>query len=190
MKAKTKLTKRAATKKGATTKKAVAKKVGTKKAATTRRAGAKKAGAKKAVASRAPAKRVSVTAKVSPLKGMPVTDWVKAKTSGWQTEAIVVLLEVAAKAAPKATVSIKWGQPVIEHRGPIAWVKAAKAHVAIGFWRGRELTGGERLEGSGERMAHLKVSSPAAIDAKWIGALVQEAASLNERLGDPSKPAR
>jgi hypothetical protein len=149
---------------------------------------AKKVAAKKAPTKKAaPAKRASATLKVSPLKGMPVSDWVKKKTSGWQTEVIGVLLEVAAKAAPKATVSIKWGQPVIEHNGPVAWVKPAKAHVAFGFWRGRELTGGARLEGSGDRMAHVKIASPDALDAKWIAAMVREAVSLNERLGDPSK---
>ncbi len=152
----------------------------------------KQKSAKAKTKAKAPAKKVAsrMTAKVSPLKGMPVADWVKAKTQGWQTEVIVRLLEVAAKAAPKATVSIKWGQPVIEHNGPLAWVKPAKEHVAFGFWRGRELAGGDRLDGSGDRMAHVKIASPDALDAKWIGALVREAVQLNERLGDPSKRTR
>ena len=53
------------------------------------------------------------TPKVSPLRGMPVEEWLKVKASGWQADVASRLIAMAAKAAPKAAVAIKWGQPVI-----------------------------------------------------------------------------
>jgi len=58
------------------------------------------------------------TPKVSPLRGVPVDEWVKTKTSGWQAAVVQRLIEVAQKAAPDTTLSIKWAQPVFEHNGP------------------------------------------------------------------------
>jgi hypothetical protein len=91
-------------------------------------------------------------------------------------------------AAPDATVSIKWGQPVFDIDGPFAFVRAAKAHVTLGFWRGRDLKDSKGiLEGEGDRMAHVKLASEAAMDRKTLEAFVREAARLNREKGDPTK---
>lgn len=118
-------------------------------------------------------------AKVSPLKGMPIADWLKQHVTGWQVEAVSLLLDVAAKAVPEASVSIKWSQPTFELKGPFAFIKPAKAHVTFGFMRGAELSSMPEAFGTGERMRHLKFTSVEEIDPKLIAKLVKEAAKLN-----------
>ncbi len=128
-----------------------------------------------------------MTAKVSPLKGMPVTAWVTAKAKGWHGEVVKALLALVTRVVPDATVSIKWGQPVFDLCGPIAWVKPAKAHVSFGFWRGAELTDHAGVLEGGSRMRHVKITSPTELDAEVITAFLIEAARLNVKLGDPTK---
>jgi hypothetical protein len=152
----------------ATTKKATVKK-------TTKRAATKKA------------KPASKTAKVSPLRGMAVADWLKHKTAGWQTKVIARLLALVAKAAPDATVTIKWAQPVFELNGPMAYIQVAKAHVTFGFWRGAELADPAGLLEGGDRMKHVKIKEAGAIDETQLAAFVRAAADLNRAKGDPTK---
>ncbi len=154
-----------------------------------KKAPAKKAPAKKAPAKKAPAKKSArrMTAKVSPLKGMPVTAWVAAKAKGWHGEVVKALLALVTRVVPDATVTIKWGQPVFELGGPIAWVKPAKTHVSFGFWRGAELTDHAGVLEGGSRMRHIKITSPMELDADVITAFLIEAARLNVKLGDPTK---
>jgi hypothetical protein len=127
------------------------------------------------------------TPKVSPLRGMPVEAWVKAKANGWQNEVVMRLLAMARKVAPRAAVSIKWGQPVIEENGPVAFIKVAKAHVTFGFWRGADLTDSKGVLEGGERMKHAKITSLGALDEKTLSVLLREALVLNRKEGDPTR---
>lgn len=128
--------------------------------------------------------------KVSPLRGTSVDAWVESKAKGWQLDCVERLLALLRAAIPDATVSIKWGQPVVESNGPLAFVRVAKAHVTLGFWRGAELKDPKGLlEGEGTRMAHLKIKEDDAVDAKRITAFAKEAAKLNRAKGDPTKRA-
>jgi hypothetical protein len=144
----------------------------------------KRAAGKPKVAKRAAARKV---AKVSPLKGMPVAEWVKTKMKGWQSDVVSRLLAAAGRAAPDATVSIKWGQPVFEHGGPVAFIKPAKAHITFGFWRGAELKDAAGILEGGSRMKHMKIDSPAALDEARVVAYFREAVELNRRKSDPTK---
>ncbi len=130
------------------------------------------------------------TPKVSPLRGMALEDWIKARSSGWQTEAIERLLVVIRTAAPEATIAIKWGQPVLEDHGPIAFIKVAKAHVTLGFWRGAELPDPKSVLNGGEVMRHMKVTSADGIDEVSITRFVQRAVRLNRTKGDPTRGRR
>ena len=128
------------------------------------------------------------TAKVSPSKGMTVDAWVKAKTKGWQGEMVNKLLKVARSAAPGAEIAIKWNQPVLVHNGPVAYIKPASAHVTFGFWRGGELDDPEgMLEGSGDRMKHIKLRGPHDARHPAVRGFVRHAASLNRAKGDPTR---
>jgi hypothetical protein len=143
--------------------------------------------AKKKTATKSTAR---LTPKVSPLRGMPVDAWVDAKASGWQKAVISRLIRLVKRAAPGASVSIKWGQPVFEHHGPMAFIKPAKAHVTFGFWRGAELSDDAGVLEGGERMKHVKITSLDALDEELLAALVREAAALNGSRGDPTRSPR
>jgi hypothetical protein len=128
-----------------------------------------------------------VTPKVSPLRGMSVEDWVATKTEGWQKSVVTRLVRLVKRVAPEATVAIKWGQPVFEHHGPMAFIKPAKAHVTFGFWRGAELTDAAGVLEGGERMKHVKVTSLGGLDEPALETFVREACALNASKGDPTR---
>jgi hypothetical protein len=120
-------------------------------------------------------------------QGVTVDDYV-AKVAPWQRTIIEKLREVVMAAAPSANESIKWGQPVYEHKGPFAYIKAHAAQVNFGFWRGAELEDGKRmLQGEGERMRHVKILETHVIDELALAAFVKQAVALNDKKGDPTK---
>lgn len=124
--------------------------------------------------------------KVSPLRGMPVDDWIQSKTSGWQSEVVRRVAAVVERAAPDATCSIKWAQPVWEHGGPVMFLKPAKAHVSIGFWRGNEIVDPAGVLERGGRMGHFKLRGPGEPDEAALAAMVKDAVRLNKEKGNPS----
>jgi hypothetical protein len=128
------------------------------------------------------------TPKVSPTKGMAVDAWIEQQVDPKHRELVKDLLGLARKAAPKATLSIKWNQPVLDCGGPLVFVRAAKAHVTIGFWRGSELRAPAGvLEGAGDRMRHIKIAATDELDDKLVMDLVKQAVKLNAAKGDPTR---
>ena len=151
---------------------------------------AKKPAAKQTRAAKQPVRRATAkaraVAKVSPLKGTSVTDWVK-RLPKEQAAIVGTLLTLAESAAPDAKATIKWAQPVFELNGPFAYIKAAKAHVTLGFWRGTELDDPRGLLGGGDRMKHVRLATLADVDRATLSAWIAEAARLNRTKGDPTK---
>ena len=118
-----------------------------------------------------------------------VDEYVKG-LEGWQAEAVSTLRKIMRKAAPKATESMKWAQPVYEENGPFCHITAFKSHVNFGFWRGADLPDPLGiLEGSGGRMRHVKLTRVKDIKQKAFQDLVKAAVKLNRTLGDPTKSA-
>ncbi len=106
----------------------------------------------------------------------------------WQAEIVSQVREIVLQAAPQAKESIKWAQPVYESGGPFAYMKAFKKAVNFGFWRGVDLDDPKGvLEGSGEKMRHVKLNSLEDIDEAQLTKFVKQAVELNEALGDPTK---
>jgi hypothetical protein len=139
-----------------------------------------------AKAARAKRAAPAPTPRRSPIYGMTIADFIRDKLTGWQAEAVALLATIIREAAPDAEGTVKWGQPVFELAGPFAYIKPATAHVSLGFWRGAELEDPEGvLEGDGERMRHVKISSLRAIDATILSPLVQRAVLLNREQGSP-----
>ncbi len=129
-----------------------------------------------------------VSAKLRTTGTGPNVDDYMTKVAPWQRAIIEKLREVVVTAAPHATESIKWGQPVYEHKGPFSYIKAHAAQVNFGFWRGAELEDPKRmLQGEGERMRHVKIIENHIIDDVSLVALVKQAVSLNDKKGDPTK---
>ena len=161
--------------KKAATKKTAAKKAPAKKAAT------KKAATKKTAAKKTPARKSARSA------GMTVSDFVK-KLGDWRGEVVSELRSLIKSAAPEATESIKWGQPVYEAAGPFAYINAFKKHVNLGFWRGAELLDPKGMfKGSGSRMRHIELKGMADLDRPILEAMVRTAVGMNRAKGDPTK---
>jgi hypothetical protein len=136
----------------------------------------------------APAKVKAAPAKSykeSPLKGMPIEEWLRTEVSGWQRDLIEKLVALTRKAAPKATISIKWRQPTLEANGPFAFIKPAKAHVTFGFFRGTELADptGLLVQKDGARMKLIRYTSDGPIDARALSALIKDAVAQNLEKG-------
>lgn len=101
------------------------------------------------------------------------------------------LREVVRSAAPAATESIKWGQPVYDENGPFVALKAFPRWVTLTFWRGASIvetqdTGG-LLEGDGDRMRHARFKSVDEINEASVAAIIKKAVALNRELGDPTR---
>jgi hypothetical protein len=120
-------------------------------------------------------------------RGMTVDDYA-AKRPPAIASIIQELRRIARAAAPEATETIKWGQPVYEQDGPFAFIKAASHHVSFGFWRGAALDDPDAiLEGSGEVMRHTKIREDSGIPSGALTPMIRQAVRLNEELGDPTK---
>lgn len=105
-----------------------------------------------------------------------------------QAEIVSALRALVRSAAPKAVETVKWAQPVYEHGGPMIFIKAHKAHVNFGFWRGAEMADpGGLLQGDGDRMRHIKLISRRDIRPTAFKALVRQAVRLNTARGDPTR---
>ena len=127
------------------------------------------------------------TTKVSPVKGKTVA-WYVGTLEDWQAEIANQLDTLIRAAAPKASASIKWAQPVYELEGPFCFIKAAKNHVTVGFWRGVELDDEQGiLEGAGSKMRHVKLTSVDDIQKTVFKRMVKQAVKLNKELGDPTR---
>jgi hypothetical protein len=147
----------------------------------------KKKKKKTTTAKKKPAPKKRATLAVSPLKGTSVDDWAK-KLTGWQADALKIIRALVTRHAPGSRLVMKWGQPVWEQNGPFAWLRPAAKHVSFGFWRGAEMEDPEgHLEGDGDRMRHLKVTSATDLKTLPIEGFVKQAVDLNGAKGDPTK---
>ena len=107
---------------------------------------------------------------------------------GWKTDTAGRIREIITNAAPEAKESIKWAQPVYELNGPFCYMKAFKNSVNFGFWRGIDLDDPKGLlQGTGEKMRHVKLTGIKDIDEETFTAYVKQAVRLNLEKGDPTK---
>ncbi len=165
--------------------KKVAKKVVVKAKLVAKSKPAPKPALKPAKAAKAPKAKASEP-KVAPREDS--VDGYLTKVAPWQRAVIEKLRTIVKASTPNASEVYKWGQPVFEHKGPFAYVKAHAAQVNFGFWRGADLDDPKRmLQGEGERMRHVKILETHIIDETIFGGFVRQAFSLNDKKGDPTK---
>jgi hypothetical protein len=111
-----------------------------------------------------------------------------AQLEGWQGEIVSELRNIVLAAVPEAEEAIKWAQPVYSVNGPFAYIKAFKNSINFGFWRGVDIDDpGGLLQGSGEKMRHVKIVSLDDIDEPAFIDFAQQAVKLNLTKGDPTK---
>jgi hypothetical protein len=106
----------------------------------------------------------------------------------WQAQIVSSVRQVLNQAAPEADEAIKWAQPVYSSNGPFAYIKAFKNSVNFGFWRGVDLKDPKGLlQGSGDKMRHVKLTSTDQVDQAAFSDLINQAVQLNQTKGDPTK---
>jgi hypothetical protein len=103
-----------------------------------------------------------------------------ADLDGWQAQVAAELDRIVMEVAPQAGKVIKWVQPTYEDHGLLCYFKAFKTHVNFGFFRGAELDDPDGLlEGTGEKMRHVKLKSLEDVNEEALKRLVYAAAELN-----------
>jgi hypothetical protein len=105
-----------------------------------------------------------------------------------QSEIVSRVRQIILEIVPGVKESLKWGRPVYEMNGPMCYLKAHKNSVNFGFWRGVELEDPEGLlQGTGQKMRHVKLKEKMDIDRPAFKAFVRQAVALNQAGGDPTK---
>jgi hypothetical protein len=105
-----------------------------------------------------------------------------------QADIVSSVRQIVREAAPNVDEAIKWAQPVYSSNGPFAYIKAFKNSVNFGFWRGVDLKDPKGLlQGSGDKMRHIKLTSTDDIDAGAFSDFINQAVQLNQTKGDPTK---
>jgi hypothetical protein len=118
-----------------------------------------------------------------------IDEYIETLGGDWRSQTVSELRDLVDDAAPGATGTIKWAQPVWESNGPFAYVKAFGRSVNIGFWRGVQLDDpGGILEGEGDRMKHLTLHEGDEIPSDALAAFVRQAVELNREHGSPARP--
>ena len=117
-----------------------------------------------------------------------IDEYIAGLGGDWRSEAVARLRQIVDGAAPEASSTIKWAQPVWDSNGPFAYIKAFPRSVNIGFWRGTQLEDRSAiLEGEGERMKHLTLREGEVIPADELAGFVRQAVELNRELGSPAR---
>jgi hypothetical protein len=117
-----------------------------------------------------------------------IDEYIAGLDGDWRSETVTSLRRIVDRAAPAASSTIKWAQPVWESDGPFAYIKAFERSVNIGFWRGAELEDPDGiLVGEGERMKHLTLREGEVIPADELTAFVRQAIELNRAHGSPAR---
>lgn len=107
---------------------------------------------------------------------------------GWQKDVATQVRGIVTGTAPEAKESIKWAQAVYEVNGPFSYMKAFKNSINFGFWRGVDINDPKGLlQGSGEKMRHVKLTGTNDIDEEAFAAYIKQAVKLNLEKGDPTK---
>jgi hypothetical protein len=107
---------------------------------------------------------------------------------GWKQDVAAQVRGIVTAAAPEAREAVKWAQAVYEVNGPFAYIKAFKNSVNFGFWRGVDIDDPQGLlQGTGEKMRHVKLTGVSDVDEEAFAAFVRQAVQLNLAKGDPTR---
>lgn len=87
------------------------------------------------------------------------------------------LREIIRKADPGLSETIKWGMPVYEKQGLVCALRPGKSYMALQFYTsGTSLQDPDGLlEGTGQRMRHVKIHSQEAINRALFTSWIKQA---------------
>ena len=106
----------------------------------------------------------------------------------WQADIVRRVRVIIQQEAPQAKEAFKWSRPVYELNGPFVYMMAFKYYVNFGFSRGSELDDPRGLlQGTGEKMRHVKLSSVEDIDTDALTSFIRQAVDLNQPKSDPTQ---
>jgi hypothetical protein len=92
-----------------------------------------------------------------------VTDYIT--NSGNQQEILQTIRQLIHETVPQVTEEFKWGRPIFRTNKDFAYLKSAKTYVTLGFFNFQKLNDpGNRLEGTGKDMRHIKLKTITDID--------------------------
>ncbi|MGY6661821.1 MAG: DUF1801 domain-containing protein [Glycocaulis sp.] len=80
--------------------------------------------------------------------------------------------------APHLTEALAWGYPCYSGEGRICSIVPHKAHINLQFFRGAELAGHVRVEGSGKALRHVKIYAVDDLD-DGLATILAEAVGLD-----------
>jgi hypothetical protein len=104
-----------------------------------------------------------------------VTDYIN-NASKEHPEIMRRVRQILHEAVPGAVESFKWSRPVFGTARDFAYLKTAKNHVTLGFYKFRKLEDKNNLlEGTGKDLRHIKLKSVADINqpllSEWFRTL-------------------
>jgi hypothetical protein len=84
---------------------------------------------------------------------------------------------------PEAEAAIRWAHPTWSlGKRPVCYLKAASAHITVGFWRGASIDDPSgSLETSGHVMAHVKLRTIDDVDPDLITNWLKQARELERQ---------
>ncbi len=112
------------------------------------------------------------------------TDLVGTCIAGWPDELAEIAIELRSlikKTLPDCIESIKWGYPVYELDGLVCSIRNASRHIALQFFSsGIHLDDPNGLlQGSGQKMRHIKIRKKSEIQKKLYSEWLVQAAKHN-----------
>lgn len=101
-----------------------------------------------------------------------ITDYIN-KATAEQITLLEEIQQIIRDTVPGTTGAIKWGFPVFANEKDYAYLRFSKKHITLGFYNiDRIEDPGNKLEGTGKTMRHIKIRKQEDIDkdliSKWL----------------------
>ncbi|MGI9405246.1 MAG: DUF1801 domain-containing protein [Hyphomicrobiaceae bacterium] len=108
-----------------------------------------------------------------------VDDWFDAQGSEHKPM-LADLRDIVLSTGPDFVEEIKWGGPCYTRNALVCYIRAAKGHVTLGFYKGAELDDPDGLlEGGGKVLRHVKVTLGDKVPKRALVTLVKAAVRLD-----------
>ena len=112
---------------------------------------------------------------MSKKKNPQVTEYIE-KSEEYQKTIMSIVRALVHENVPEVIEEFKWSRPVFTATKSFAYLKTAKNHVTLGFYKFERLNDAKNLfEGTGKDMRHIKLKSGDDIDPKLLAEWLKKA---------------